>query len=264
MLKVIIAVSLMTLVAPYAARAANLTDPLATCAVAAGDPADAPLVARTAAANAPLIIFVHGGAWTRGDKMQIAPLAPAFTAAGYAFASVGYRLAPQADVATQALDVCQAVQSLRRRAAQLGVDPRKVVLMGHSAGAQLAAAVAPRLGVRALVLLDPVGVSVGDELRQNPGISRVFGADPARWRFVSPADEARAGAAYPPTFIAATDFRQDTVPQAQAFAAALRPRQPDVTVKTYPGLRHGNFFMNLARPQPLTADVFAFLQRTTR
>ena len=60
---------------------------------------------------------------------------------GYAFASINYRLVPAATVEEQASDVANAVKALIDRAGSVGVDRRRIVLMGHSAGAQLVALV---------------------------------------------------------------------------------------------------------------------------
>lgn len=92
---------------------------------------------------APLVVFVHGGSWQRGDKSATARRKAAWSARqGYAFATINYRLVPQVDVASQTQDVADALAALRDRAGKLGFDPDRIVLMGHSAGAQLAALVA--------------------------------------------------------------------------------------------------------------------------
>ena len=90
--------------------------------------------------TAPLIVFIHGGAWSMGDKRQASGRKPGhFTGAGYAFASINYRLVPQATVEQQAADVASAIDMLRFRAEEYGIDPNRIALMGHSAGAHLAA-----------------------------------------------------------------------------------------------------------------------------
>ncbi len=92
---------------------------------------------------APLVIFVHGGGWQRGSKDNATGRwKPAhFPGEGYAFASINYRLVPAATVEQQAQDVAQAVKAFIERAGSLGIDRRRIVLMGHSAGAQLVALV---------------------------------------------------------------------------------------------------------------------------
>ena len=92
---------------------------------------------------APLIVFVHGGGWKRGSKDNATGRFKAehFPQQGYAFASIDYRLVPAATVEQQAADVAAAVKALVDRANMLGIDRRRIVLMGHSAGAHLVALV---------------------------------------------------------------------------------------------------------------------------
>ena len=87
--------------------------------------------------NAPIIIFVHGGAWALGNRGQIGSKARHFTKNGYNFASVTYTLFPKANAQTQALQIGQAVNWVHANAAQLGGDPERIALMGHSAGCHL-------------------------------------------------------------------------------------------------------------------------------
>jgi hypothetical protein len=88
------------------------------------------------AGRSPLIVFVHGGGWKRGSKDNATGrLKPEhYPSQGYAFASINYRLVPAATVEQQAADAAAALKALCARA---DVDPRRLVLMGHSAGAHL-------------------------------------------------------------------------------------------------------------------------------
>ena len=96
--------------------------------------------------RAPLVIFVHGGGWKRGDKNNATGQHKArhYVRQGYAFASINYRLVPDATVEQQAADVASAVAYLRGNAQRLGIDAKLIVLMGHSAGAHLVALVGTR------------------------------------------------------------------------------------------------------------------------
>ena len=99
--------------------------------------------AKGAKGPAPLIVYVHGGGWKRGSKDnatgRFKPVH--YPEQGYAFASINYRLVPAATVEQQAADVAGAVKALVDRADTLGIDRRRIVLMGHSAGAHLVALV---------------------------------------------------------------------------------------------------------------------------
>lgn len=92
----------------------------------------------------PLLVFVHGGAWQFGDKTRRLKDAkvPFAHGEGWHFASLNFRLVPEAKVAEMAQDVAAAMATLFQRSAALGVDAERIVLMGHSSGAHLAALVA--------------------------------------------------------------------------------------------------------------------------
>ena len=83
----------------------------------------------------PLIIFIHGGAFTRGDKKDQDP-AP-FVSEGYAFASLNYRLSQDAIFPAQILDCKAAVRWLRANAEKYRLDPDRFGAWGTSAGGHL-------------------------------------------------------------------------------------------------------------------------------
>ncbi|MEV8435878.1 alpha/beta hydrolase [Actinosynnema sp. NPDC051121] len=124
--------------------------------------------------DAPLVVFVHGGYWRVLDEWSSAYGAPGLVAAGAAFAAVGYPLAPRVSVRQITAAVRTAVRTLFDDAADLGVDPGRVVLVGHSVGAQLAAMClaspdpVPAVGavlLSGLYELEPLrSTSVGDEV----------------------------------------------------------------------------------------------------
>lgn len=88
---------------------------------------------------APLVIFIHGGYWKSRSKDQFAYLAPTFTDRGFNFAAVGYPLAPEAKL-TDIVESCRAaVHWLLNYPSGLRFDPTRVHVVGHSAGAHLAA-----------------------------------------------------------------------------------------------------------------------------
>lgn len=86
--------------------------------------------------NAPLVVFVHGGGWQRGSRTEM-PLG-AMAPAGFAFASVDYRLSPVARFPAQAYDIKGAIRFLRAKQSEYGYDSSRVAIAGTSAGAHLA------------------------------------------------------------------------------------------------------------------------------
>ncbi len=91
--------------------------------------------------GAPCIIVIHGGGWDEGDRTQLAGWNSRWASRGYAVAAISYRLAPQSIWPAQREDVLAAIAWLKANAGRLGLDPKRLVLLGRSAGAQLATAV---------------------------------------------------------------------------------------------------------------------------
>ena len=94
---------------------------------------------------APLVVWIHGGAFMHGDRTALPPLLEQerlFTRlplAGFAVASVEYRLSSEAHFPAQLEDVQAAIRWLRARHAELDIDPLRVAAWGESAGGYLAA-----------------------------------------------------------------------------------------------------------------------------
>ena len=105
--------------------------------------------------RAGLLVYFHGGYWQELSKEHFAFLAPAWHAAGFACAVVGYTLAPEARLPAIVSECRKALAWLHARADVLDFDPRNIVVAGSSAGGYLAAACgdrsshsSPRHGVR--------------------------------------------------------------------------------------------------------------------
>ena len=87
--------------------------------------------------NLPLIIWIHGGAWRGGDKAHYTAMA--YLNAGYAGASINYRLSQHAIFPAQIEDVKAAVRWLRANAETYRLDPNRFAVWGSSAGGHLVA-----------------------------------------------------------------------------------------------------------------------------
>ena len=86
-------------------------------------------------AKKPLLLFVHGGAWSTGDKSTYRFLGHAFASQGFDVAIINYHLAPQHIFPTSVDDLVLALNFLHAAQNRLGVSTNHVLLMGHSAGA---------------------------------------------------------------------------------------------------------------------------------
>ena len=110
-----------------------------TFARAGGRPLRLDVVVPSGPGPHPLVILVHGGAWRRGHRSYMTGTMHAFAAQGYAAATVDYRLAdaPRNVFPGPVSDVRCAARTLRARAGDLGLDPRRFAAVGFSAGAHL-------------------------------------------------------------------------------------------------------------------------------
>jgi acetyl esterase/lipase len=237
--------------------------------------------AKGAKGPAPLIVYVHGGGWKRGSKDnatgRFKPVH--YPGQGYAFASINYRLVPAATVEQQAADVAGAVKALVDRASALGIDRRRIVLMGHSAGAHLVALVGTDeryLKGAGLSFADIAGVIPNDgaaydvpaQMKDGPPImqatyKQAFGTDPARQKALSPT--AHAAAPNAPEFLLLYVQRPDGVRQAKAFGDALAAGGSRVEHGSFPGeglKGHAEINRSLGDPAyAATATVDAWLRR---
>lgn len=101
--------------------------------------------------DAPILAFVHGGYWHSRDRTLGHFMAPTFVAADITFVAVGYRLCPEVTVAGIADDLRAALRWIHARGRELGGDPGKLFVAGHSAGGHLAALMAGPAGVPELL-----------------------------------------------------------------------------------------------------------------
>lgn len=86
----------------------------------------------------PCVIVIHGGSWSSGDSQQLPELNSVLATNGYNVASINYRMAPKWKSPAPIEDVEIALKYLRAHAAELSIDTSAFVLLGRSAGAQIA------------------------------------------------------------------------------------------------------------------------------
>lgn len=231
------------------------------------------LVQPAGVSHAPILLFIHGGGWSIGDKAHAAPeKAKWANGRGWAFASANYRLVPHATVEQQAADVASAIAWLRANAAKERLDPDRIVLMGHSAGAHLAALVGtdprylqaagvPMGAVKGIVLLDGAGYDVPTQASAEmnlvkPMYEAAFSADPKRRAALSPTRHAA-----PPNvarwLILPIERRADSQAQSKALADALAKSGASAKVVVVPGESHGSLNKGLGEAGDFATDQLA-------
>ena len=224
--------------------------------------------------RAPLVLFVHGGGWKRGSKDNADGTwkAPHFTAEGYAYTSINYRLVPDATVEQQAADIAAALRYLIGNAARLGFDPSRIVIMGHSAGAHLVSLVGTDeqylrgaglsfASIDGVLPIDGAAYDVPQQITDGGNFMhdtylQAFGSDPARQRALSPTFQAAAPNA--PAFLLIHVMRKDGVAQNKELEAALKQSGTRVQRREFPGTGlkgHGEINRQLGNPDYAATPV---------
>jgi arylformamidase len=92
-------------------------------------------------AKHPIMVWIHGGGWQKGDKTDVDHKPQAFVDRGFVFVSTNYRLFPEVTIRPMAEDIAKAIRWIHEHAIDYDGDPSAIFVLGHSAGAQLAALV---------------------------------------------------------------------------------------------------------------------------
>lgn len=87
----------------------------------------------------PVVFWIHGGGWEHGDKTSVQTKPQWFVQQGFIMVATNYRLLPGVDMKTLTQDVAKALGWTHQHIAEHGGDPTRILVAGHSAGAQLAA-----------------------------------------------------------------------------------------------------------------------------
>lgn len=195
--------------------------------------------------NLPVVVWVHGGGWMRGSKNEVDHKPAAFAAAGYVFVAVNYRFIPHVTMETIVRDVAKSVGWVHANIASRGGDPNRIFLMGHSAGAQLAALLCtdsryievesvPRTSIKGCVPVDgdtydvPLQIATAAarrrSLKQPPpklGHAEKFGNTVERLRELSAVNHIAPNRGIPPFLILHVADHTDTSAQAHRLWEAL-------------------------------------------
>lgn len=212
-------------------------------------------------AAVPLLVFIHGGYWQELSKEDSAFPASHCAQQGWAFAALDYTLAPHASVAQMVGECRDALAWLHANAANLGIDARRMVVAGSSAGAHLAAMTAmpqPRVaGVKACVLVS--GIYTLEPL-VGTSINAALGLTPESARQVSPALLPLQG--FPPSVVCwgeveTAEFKR----QSRDFATQLERAGTPCEAFEVPQRNHFDVILDLADPATRLGRAVAVLLR---
>lgn len=224
----------------------------------------------------PIVVFVHGGSWSRGDKDDLGGaygvLAGKFVERGIGVATINYRLAPEFRHPEHARDVARAVAWVYRHSKEYGWDPNKLFLVGHSAGAHLAALIAvdpsylTEQKLTTKIIQGVVGLSGVYDLTLTGVTGRalyepVFTSDPQRLENASPALQVKVHPAPFLLFYAENDYLSADF-QAKNFEKALKKAGASAVTRVAPGRNHTNIVIGLVKDGDIVQkSVLEFLTR---
>lgn len=231
----------------------------------------------TCSEKSPLVVFIHGGAWSIGDKDSGAgSKASHFTEAGYAFATVNFRMRPDVEVAAMVQDIANAIAWLAGNADDLGFDADNIILQGHSSGAHLAALLAldstylvnagvDPASIRIVSLLDGAGYDIERQVQfgGNGDLYRsVFGEDTSVWNKMSPLTYAERGESQSDFVIHYVDGRRASEIQSKALAEAISRTGKDAIAVAALGKTHASLNRQFgAQDDVPTQEVTEFMQQ---
>lgn len=209
------------------------------------------------AKNAPVVFWIHGGGWQTGDKSSVQQKPQAFVERGFVFVSINYRLLPEVDMGAIIRDVAKALAWTHEHIREYGGDPNRIFVMGHSAGAQLAALVSidnrylkehglTQQFIKGCVPVDgdtfdvPAIIEVAEtrcRVHHLPlptfGHREKFGNDPEKHRDFSAVTHVEKGRYIPPFLIIHVADHPDTSVQARRLESSLKAA--DIPVTRYGG-----------------------------
>ena len=239
-----------------------------------------PAISSAHPSNLPVILYIHGGSFCSGDKVSAVGTMPqVFTNQGFVFVSIDYRLSPASHFPAHVQDLASAISWVHRSISRYGGDPSKIFLLGHSAGAQLAALVSiderylrrHGLGLRTVsgvVLLDGGALDVTAALltdKRRPINSPAFGANPAVWRQASPVYHVKANKNIPPFLIYYLPSTQQSTEQNSKLISALRKANVPHDVHVIENKNHREINEELGRPEdPEGAQIVRFFKAFAR
>ncbi len=241
------------------------------------------------AKSLPVVFWIHGGGWQAGDKSDVQVKPQAFMDKGFVFVSTNYRLLPQVDMGTIVSDIARSIRWVHDHIEEYGGDPRRILVMGHSAGAQLAALVctddhflkAQGLSLAIIKGCVPVDGDTYDvsaiietaETRRRVhgqpqatfGHREKFGNDPTKHRDFSAVTHVAKDKGIPPFLIMHVADHPDTSAQAQRLASVLKGAGVMVRVFGARESTHNQINADLGVPdEPGTKALFEFVNEVLK
>jgi arylformamidase len=241
------------------------------------------------AKNAPVVFWIHGGGWQGGDKSDVAEKPRFFVEKGFVFVSVNYRLLPKVEMIDIFHDVAKAFRWVHDHIGEYGGDAKRVLVGGHSAGAQLAALICTDdryLKAEGIEFTDLIGcvpvdgdtydvpaiIETGETRRRVHGQPQPqfghrekFGSTQQKHREYSAVTHVAAGKNIPPFLILHVADHPDTSAQAFRLGAVLKEAGVKTTVFGAKETNHSKLNDNLGvAGDPATKVLLEFVDALPR
>ena len=223
--------------------------------------------------KAPVLLYVHGGGWIKGSREKFYNLDKFANERNWMLVSIDYRPVPKTNIDGQVRDVVRAINWVRANIKRYGGDPKKIVIMGHSAGSHLVSMVAAKkLGgkLRGVIANDVQAydmVAYGGMRGSLPRVyEAAFGTSPANWIKWSPVTYVRKGSGGLPPFMimySGSNYERRKV-LAHGFARELKNKGARVTLFDGKRYRHGSIATTIGTSAEVTKAVERFLKRAFR
>jgi acetyl esterase/lipase len=232
----------------------------------------------------PVVFWIHGGGWQTGDKTDVQIKPRIFTERGYVFVSTNYRLFPHVEMGVLIRDVAMSLGWVHKNIAKHGGDPKRIFVMGHSAGAQLAALLCtddrylkaegvPFEVLKGCVPVDgdtydiPAIIMTAEFTQKLHGLPlpkighRVkFGNSPEKHIDFSTVTHIAKGKGIPPFLVLYVSGHPNTTAQARRLTAVLKESDIPVTLFGARETTHVKLNANLGKPDdPATQALYKFL-----
>jgi len=218
------------------------------------------------ATGKPIIVFWYGGGWESGRKSQYRFVGATLAKAGYVAVLPDYRLFPDVKFPAFVQDGAAALAWVVSHAAEIGGDPKRIYLAGHSAGAHLAGMLAydrsqlERVGLAPDTVRGYIGLSGPYALDPNNDTYRTIFAAPFGLADWQPVQLAKRGA--PPALLLHGEVDDVVeVSHARRMAAQLEALGVDVTLRIYPGRGHRDTVAAFAAAAPHKLPVMEEIRR---
>lgn len=242
------------------------------------------IYAPVGAEDLPVVFWIHGGGWQAGDKGDVQIKPRVFAERGFVFVSTNYRLLPHVEMEVLIRDVAASLSWVHKNIGEHRGDPRRIFVMGHSAGAQLAALLCiddrylkaegvpfdvlkgcvpvdgDTYDVPAIIMTAELRQTVHDLPLPTVGHRVKFGNDPKKHIDFSAVTHVAKGKGIPPFLVLYVAGHPDVTAQARRLGAVLQKAEIPVTLYGARETTHSKLNADLGQPDdPATQELFKFL-----